>query len=128
MRITLQSPATHAGEKVTVRSSHGEWPAIWQGEDGTATGSDVDVEVEIADPVSWSNVSVTSSEEPGISRSGDRLLICGRIDNLFDDDVIALNLQPGLVLVEMEGTRPRIRAGNFITISSGDISIYPTEI
>lgn len=109
-------------------TSEGAWTATWQGEFGANAGSALDVEFEVGDPVPWGSVTTTEDGVAGVSECGGVLTVTGRTTDLTADDVLALDVQPGIILVEMAGPRSAIHIEDFISFAPGEVSIYPTGI
>ncbi|TQF65808.1 hypothetical protein FK531_20505 [Rhodococcus spelaei] len=128
MLITLRSPARTPGDEVVVRADGGDWRAIWRGASSVDGGATLDVEVEVTDPVSWGGVDVAQDGVAGISGKRGTATVCGQVMSVADDGVVALDVRPGLLLVEFDGVRPLIRVGDFITFDAGELLIYPTGV
>jgi hypothetical protein len=88
----------------------------------------LDVELEIADPVPWGSVVIIKCGVAEVSESSGVLTVSGQIKALEADDVVALDVRLGIILVEMVGQRPTIRIGDFISFAPRDVTIYPTGI
>jgi hypothetical protein len=54
--------------------------------------------------------------------------VTARITDHTADDVLTLDVQPGIILVEMAGPRSAIHIEDFISFAPGEVSISPTGI
>lgn len=126
MEVHFQSTAASTGNTIVVRSKHRDWSAVWCGADRAESGSTIHVEIEIPDPTAWSDATFADGTSTGIWDSDGTTILCGRIDHIFDDNVIALDLRPGLVLLEMVGTPPVPPPTGFLQFAPRSVSIYPT--
>lgn len=128
MQVTLTTSVSRDGDGVVVRSSSGEWPAVWRGEFNVEARATIDVEIEIAEPISWASVVRAEGDTTGIRVVGPQVTICGVVKTVSDDDVISVDLQPGVVLVEMDGMGPTVEVGDLIRFSPRLIELFPTGI
>jgi hypothetical protein len=110
--------------KVEVRFScaFGEAVARWASGSPTIDG-DYDVELEVADQVEWSRTGAVVHDAPhSISVTADGVRICGTIDNVQEDGVVALRLGGSLCLVESVGEVPP--PGSSVCFLAKDIALH----
>lgn len=128
MLVTLGNSALKTGDVVVVNSHGGVWSATWRGDCSADAGESVDVEISIEEPISVWEVMRAGGAISGISTVGGCLIVCGEIITVSDDGVVAVDLHPGLVLIEVEGSGPPLRVGELIGFSPRTIEIVPTGI
>ncbi|UGT57632.1 hypothetical protein [Nocardia asteroides] len=120
------------GVRGIVRSSTGEWPAVWRGRGIVRSGKSCDVELEVDDDSSELHIvqdDSPSGDAPpkGISVLEGRLIVCGTL-LVFDDGAAALDLEPGIVLLDSRLPAPDSDSARRAFISPVQIQIFPTNI
>lgn len=125
--VTLSFPAVRSGDEIVVAASGSSWPAIWRGESAIAIGTVIDVELEIDELISWDRIVPVRDCWTGVNANRGNLTVCGEIKSI-SDDVIAVDLRPGLVLVGVQGETPPMNPGELISFFPRSISLYPTGV
>ncbi|WP_306359081.1 hypothetical protein [Nocardia sp. CC227C] len=123
MEITLLDDA-HPGEPVSVHSQSGDWTAIWRGGSIEHRGRKFQVEVDIEDVDTWSTRDA-ESEFIGIKTTGGRTIVCGLVSVAYDDGTVALDLKPGVVLIDQDFAS-NVRTGQRICLACRVMEVYPT--
>ncbi|MGW3545290.1 hypothetical protein [Nocardia niigatensis] len=113
------------GELTTVRSESGEWLAVWMGDRDAKAGCAYQVELEIDEVEEWIDDDGLESFN-GIKKFNGSTMVCGMVSASYDDGVIALDLNPGSVMVESDSA-PRIQLGKHVCMIPASIAIYPTD-
>ncbi|MBF6177441.1 hypothetical protein [Nocardia otitidiscaviarum] len=123
MEITLLEEA-YPGQMTAVRSRSGDWTAVWKGESTARKGDTYSIELQI-EGFSLGATAGTESESVGIKTSGDRTIVCGLVSVIYDDGVLALDLAPGIVLIDPV-IPPDVQIGQRIWVSPHTLAIFPT--
>ncbi|MFJ4657976.1 hypothetical protein ACIP5Y_42475 [Nocardia sp. NPDC088792] len=114
------------GALTTVRSKSGEWTAVWMGDGNAEATSPYEVELEIDSIESWIDEADLGTFS-GIKTYGGSTVVCGKISALYDDGMIALDLNPGTVMIEPD-LSPRLQLGWHVCVVPASIEIFPTGI
>ncbi|WP_446226561.1 hypothetical protein ACTWPB_20495 [Nocardia sp. IBHARD005] len=114
------------GASGMVRSHSGDWPAVWAGRNPGVAGTQHDVEIELGDDVSEIHVYDSDAPKEGIYLKDGQLMVCGTVTTVFDDGIVALDLNPGNLLLEASNPLPTLRAGQVVCATPSEISVLPT--
>ncbi|MFC9965047.1 hypothetical protein [Nocardia ignorata] len=127
MLVTLLTDMP-TGKSGMVRSHGGEWPAVWVGTSPGVGGVQYDVEIEVDDEHSKIEVCGSNSPREGIYLKDEGLKVCGTVNTVYEDGIIALDLKPGNLLLEIQSQSSEMHVGQVVCVSPSVISIFPTGI
>ncbi|MCP9620041.1 hypothetical protein FOH10_06595 [Nocardia otitidiscaviarum] len=122
MEITLLEDA-QPDEKVTVRFRNKEWVATWRGKTAVPKGSICQVELEVEEIDTWRNIDA-EAELSGAGTAHNQPTLCGLVSTVYTDGVIALDLDPGVVLIDSESLS-EVQKGQRIQIVPHAVAIFP---
>jgi hypothetical protein len=114
------------GQTTLADSGTGSWPAVWRGESPAPSGHDYDVEVDFDAVQTW--LPALNEARPGIHLSDNDIVICAEVSAVDADGVAVLDLSPGIVLVELEGSRPDLVVGQRVRLVPTIVSLFPTGL
>lgn len=86
------------------------------------------MEIELGDELSEIHVYDSDAPIEGIYLKYGQLMVCGTVTTVFDDGIVALDLKPGRLLIEVSNSLPTIRVGQLACASPSEISLFPTGI
>jgi hypothetical protein len=86
-----------------------------------------DVELNVTGYIEWSRTEIVVGERVfSISMTPEGIRLCGAIDSVRDDGVVALRLGDSLVLLESIGEPPPV--GSNVCITVNEVELYAYEI
>lgn len=124
MRIRV-SEVLSAGANPRVRfvMAFGASVALWHGE--PPEQREYDVELEVPETLEWGRtiLCVDAAAQPAISTVEAGVRICGTLDSVDEDGVIAVRLGPSIFLVETIGEMPAV--GSRICLTTEGLELFP---
>ncbi|MFI8972503.1 hypothetical protein ACIGO9_06415 [Nocardia asteroides] len=111
-----------------VRSRSGGWPAVWKGTDPGHIGAQYDLEIDLGDCALDVTICDCDIEDAGIRIDGGRLTAQGKVSTIFDDGLLAVDLNPGTVLIEPVQPISNFLVGQMVAIFPERIEVFPTNI
>lgn len=126
MLVTAVSRA-EAGHLFLAESDMGQLQGVWQGADPIEPGCQVDVEIDVPRPLSWSEIRLLQNESCGFRACEEGLSVCGLITDIDQDDgVITFMVGTALLLLDTASPPPVGIVGRVACFHADDLQIYPT--
>ncbi len=123
MRVFVAKGAA-AGSTALLGERGREWPAVWQGDDPAEPGREYDIEVDIDGVARW---LPAEPEWSGIAGVNGAVVVSGVVASV-DEDVFAVDLEPGLAVVDPVEDMPELRPGQRIRFAATSITVFPSNI
>jgi hypothetical protein len=126
MLVTALNDADATAPALAVATDAGSLRGLWRGLVPIRTGETVDVELEIGQPRRWSDLAVT----PDLPEKGDagKNVIRGRLVEIYEDGVVALQIEAAAVMLEMIDGPAEVVAGTAVSLIADDLEFHPTGI
>ena len=131
MRLHVTAARTLDSHTVVVDGPDVSGVAAWRGDGEPPVDAAVDVEIDIADEVSWGDIVRDSEKIDACVQSAqgsDQLVVRGVVDEVDQLGVLVLNVAGAIVLIETIGEPPEGVVGSTVVIVTRRASVFPTGI
>lgn len=128
MLIKVTEVLDVANKNIRFQSGGNLLQARWAGVGSIPVGSNIDVELEIAEENIVSARLARGPLPESMEEDGDVVVITGLAAKIFPDGVVELRVGQDLVLLESSGIPVEVVEGAYLELRVSYFEVYPTDI
>lgn len=125
MIVVLLETASRSGDLVSFRGQAGSGLGYWRGSVAQSMDVEVDVEIDIAGGVDWSDIEIVDEPTASMAIRNREMEIQGPVSELNEDGVLSLRLGDGEIRLDTTG-QPPTRQPLGVRVILAPVEIYPT--